>query len=192
MSLMLHSEHAITLPTWWLSEHGTHVLGLVIPSALLALVIAGGRVKNSLNRRGYRWPAPAVLIAAVLSLLAGTVHGLVCPEHFREGFLYGAFFAVDASAQLLWVGLVMWRPSRWLVAVGLFANVPVVLLWVVTRTIGIPLGPEAGVVEGVGFLDAVSTVAEVGIVVGCGWLLIRGASLLLPPRPVATQAATPG
>jgi hypothetical protein len=45
----------------------------------------------------------------------------------------------------------------------------------VTRTTGIPLfGPHAGEVEEMGALDLACTLAEVGIVVGVGALVMRG------------------
>jgi len=51
----------------------------------------------------------------------------------------------------------------------------VVLLWLVTRTAGIPLiGPHAGDVEAAGALDLTCTLSEVGIVAGLGALAMRG------------------
>ena len=38
-------------------------------------------------------------------------------------------------------------------------------MWVVSRTVGIPLGPAAGEVEGMGALDVISTATEVALVV---------------------------
>jgi hypothetical protein len=41
----------------------------------------------------------------------------------------------------------------------------IVLLWLYTRTLGIPpMGPQAGLVLPVGALDLLSVVAEVGII----------------------------
>jgi hypothetical protein len=49
-----------------------------------------------------------------------------------------------------------------------------VILWLVTRTSGIPLfGPHAGDIEEVGTLDLVCTLAEVGIIAGLGVLVMR-------------------
>lgn len=49
------------------------------------------------------------------------------------------------------------------------------ILWLVTRTSGIPLfGPHAGDVEEVGALDLACTLAEVCVIVGLGALAMRG------------------
>jgi len=47
-----------------------------------------------------------------------------------------------------------------------------VLLWLQTRTIGIPWGPDAGVREPVGVLDLMSVVCEL-LVVLAGVLVVR-------------------
>jgi hypothetical protein len=75
------------------------------------------------------------------------MHLWVVPEHLEEWWGYGAFFLVLAVA----------------------------ILWLVTRTTGIPLlGPHAGEVEGVGVLDLACTLAEVGVVATLGVLAMRG------------------
>jgi hypothetical protein len=49
-----------------------------------------------------------------------------------------------------------------------------VILWLVTRTLGIPLlGPHAGDVEEVGALDLFCTLAEVCVVFGLGALAMK-------------------
>jgi hypothetical protein len=189
-----HHQHdlwlgvGMTVLAGWISVHGLHVLGSVGPAAVLTLAIGGAQAAAWLQRRGYRRPTVPVLVAALLSLVAASVHTLVCPEHFHEALLYGGFFAVAAAAQLAWVGLVLWRPSRRLLTVGLLANLAVVLLWAVTRTVGIPFGPEAGTVEAIEGLDIVATVGEVGIVVCCAWLLLRRRPLLTAARRVPARA----
>jgi hypothetical protein len=50
----------------------------------------------------------------------------------------------------------------------------VLILWLVTRTTGIPLfGPHAGDVEAAGFLDLACALAEAGLVLGLGTLAMR-------------------
>jgi hypothetical protein len=178
----------MTVLASWISAHSLHVLGSAGPAAVLALAIGGAQAGGWLQRRGYRRPTVPVLVTALLSLVAASLHMLVCPEHFREALLYGGFFAVAAAAQLVWVGLALWRPSRWLLAAGLVGNLAVVLLWAVTRTVGIPLGPEAGAVEAIGALDVIATVGEVGIVACCAWLLLCRRPLLMAARRVPAQA----
>jgi len=57
--------------------------------------------------------------------------------------------------------------------VGIAGNSAIVLLYLLTRVVGIPLfGPEAGEVEGVGVIDLRVTSSEVAIVVALGELLL--------------------
>ena len=110
---------------------------------------------------------------AALSLLAAMIHLWVMPEHFEEWWGYGTFFLVSAFAQGLYgPGLLRW-PNRVILLAGVAGNLAIVILWLVTRTSGIPLfGPHAGEVEDVGTLDLICTLAEVGIIVGLGALTL--------------------
>jgi multisubunit Na+/H+ antiporter MnhG subunit len=68
-----------------------------------------------------------------------------------------------------------WRcsPGSWLLVAGLVGNLVVVVVWAVSRTAGLPLGPESGKAEAASFIDVLSTVLEVVIVAGCEVLLVR-------------------
>jgi hypothetical protein len=127
------------------------------------------------SRHAYLGTVAALRTAAGLSLLTAAVHLWVVPEHLEEWWGYGAFFVVLAVAQGLY-GLGLLRgPSRPYLLLGVAGNLAVAILWLVTRTTGIPLlGPHAGEVEGVGVLDLACTLAEVGIVAGLGALAMRG------------------
>ena len=83
---------------------------------------------------------------------------------------------VVALAQLAWVVAVVSNPTRTVYVVGAFGNALIVMTWVVSRTSGLPFGPEAGEPEPVGVADAVSTALEVVVVVGT-LLLLRGLEL---------------
>jgi hypothetical protein len=120
------------------------------------------------------WSEPVLYAAAALSLLAALIHLLVTPEHFEEWWGYGTFFLVCAVFQVTYAAIVVRRPARPVLLVGVACNLAVAILWLVTRTTGIPLGPHAGETERVGILDLACTVAEVGIVVGLGALAMRG------------------
>ena len=115
--------------------------------------------------------------AASLSLVAALIHLWVMPEHFEEWWGYGAFFLVAAVAQLLYVPIVLGRPSRTVLLAGMAGNLAIVALYLLTRTVGIPLfGPGAGEVEGVGLVDVCATASEVGIAVALGAALLRNAT----------------
>jgi hypothetical protein len=112
---------------------------------------------------------------AVLSLTAAIIHLWVTPEHFEEGWGYGAFFLVAAVAQMLYVPLLLRWPNRTVLLLGIAGNSAIVLLYLFTRVVGVPLfGPEAGEVEVVGTIDACATISEAAIVVALGALALVG------------------
>ena len=121
------------------------------------------------------FPKPMLYAAAALSLVAALIHLWVMPEHFREWWGYGAFFLASAAAQVLYVPLLLGRPSRGILLLGVGGNLAIVSLYLLTRTVGIPLfGPHAGEVEGAGFMDLCATTSELGIVAALGAVLLRG------------------
>ena len=120
------------------------------------------------------WTSSNTLMAAiVLSAIAAGVHMLASPQHFEEWWGYGLFFIVAAAAQALYAIVLVLRPlTRRLFMVGLVGNVGIVILWLITRTVGIPIfGPEAGVVEEISTVDTVSKVVELALIV-CLWRLL--------------------
>jgi hypothetical protein len=121
-----------------------------------------------------RWSGTTLHVGAALSLLAAIIHLLVMPEHFEEWWGYGTFFLVVALAQGLYALFLLRRPGRPLLLAGVAGNLAIVILWLVTRTSGIPLlGPHAGEIEEVGALDLLCTLAELGVVFGLGALAMK-------------------
>lgn len=112
-------------------------------------------------------------IAVVSSTAAAGVHAAVGPAHFRELVLFGLFFAASAVAQITWSVAMVLRPSRNLVAAALVGNASVIVLWAVTRTVGLPLGllPRP---EEVGAWDLCCGFWELVVVITCAQLLRRG------------------
>src|SRR5829696_5730242 len=107
-----------------------------------------------------------VYSAVVLSLVAALIHLWVTPEHFEEWWGYGTFMLVSFVAQAIYAAALLVRP-RWplLLLAGASGNLAIIGMWVVSRTVGLPVGPGAGEVEGIGALDLISTASEVGLVV---------------------------
>jgi hypothetical protein len=126
------------------------------------------------------------MLLALLSLAAAAIHVAVMGEHFAEFFAYGVFFAVVAWLQAAWAVAILVAPSRpllWGAAVG---NVVIVAVWVVSRTTGLPIGPEPGVPEPAAFLDVFSTILELVLVAGAAVLLVqRGQGVLVAGRAAA-------
>lgn len=123
------------------------------------------------------------------SLGAGAIHGGVSPAHFAEWWGYGVFFLMAASAQVVY-GLALLlgaiderrlgrerflRLRRGLYVAGIVGNLAILAMYVLTRTTGVPLGPERGVVEEVGPIDIASKILEAIVVAGLLVLLGRSA-----------------
>ena len=111
---------------------------------------------------------------AALSMAAAGIHFAVMGEHFAEYVAFGVFFSVVAWSQALWAVGVIVLPSRRLLLVGLVGNAVVILVWLISRTIGLPIGPEPGAPEPAAFIDVLSTILEVAIVAGTAMLVLRG------------------
>jgi hypothetical protein len=156
-------------------------LALVLAAAGAVVVLTAGpsgRGEIRLARLpvGDLW----VMGLALLSVGAGLIHFAVIREHLEEYWLYGAFFVVVAVAQLGWAILVVRAPSSALLLGGGIGNLLVVGVWVVTRTVGPLIGPEASVPLTVGTGDLISTSFEFMIFLGVlalFWPVIRGRTL---------------
>ena len=123
---------------------------------------------------------------AALTIGAAAIHFAVVFEHFAEYTLYGVFFLVISWAQVIWPAVLLWRPSRPWLWLGIAGNAIVIAVYVASRTAGLPFGPDLHNAESVGALDVVSCVLEFGLIVGCAALLWRPS---LADRPVARRGA---
>jgi hypothetical protein len=112
-------------------------------------------------------------VLAAASAVAGLIHLSVAGPHLREWWAFGAFFIGAGAAQLAWALLVSVRPSRRLLVLGLAGNAAVIALWALSRTAGLPLGPEAGTAEAATSIDLAATALELAIVIGASWKLRR-------------------
>lgn len=119
---------------------------------------------------GYR---DARLHLAALSLVAGSIHAVVAVPHFAEYWGFGSFFLALGTFQLAWGVQVYRRPSAGLYRIGAVASLAVIALWIASRTVGLPLGPEPGAAESVGPLDALASAIEVAIALLCASFLGR-------------------
>lgn len=122
------------------------------------------------------------------------MHAAVIVSHFREYVLFGLFFAVVTPLQMAWAELVRRGPAgRRLLAGGAAGNAGIVLLWLVSRTVGLPLGPERLQAEAVRVTDVMATSAEILVVAIVACLLLargpRPAPAWIVPVAWATAAA---
>lgn len=112
--------------------------------------------------------------AAGLSFAAALIHASVTADHFREYWLFGLLFVVVAVAQLGWAEGVRRHPAdRRLLGLGAAGNLAVAGVWAVSRSVGLPFGPGAGLPEGIGLQDALATLDELVIAAIAVTLLTR-------------------
>ena len=129
---------------------------------------------------------PYTVGAAVGLVAAAATHFAVMPEHFRESPLYGWFFLLAGTTQLVVAIVLVVRPSAWILRGALIGSALIALLWLETRVIGVPLGPGSGETEPVGALDMLATGAEL-VTCGCAWGALR--TRVRGPADGATRAA---
>jgi len=109
--------------------------------------------------RTVRW------LAAILSLTAGAIHFGYAPHHLTEDWAHGWFFMVIAAYQCLFAVLIVARPRRWLWVSAIVVNIGIIATWLVSRTVGLPFGPEALRSETFSAPDIVSSVIEAVIII---------------------------
>lgn len=102
--------------------------------------------------------------AGFAALGAGVIHLAVVQEHLSESWLHGLFFAVLSVLQIAWAafalsGDVLPMPRRFAAL-----NAAVILLWLVSRTTGVPVGSESWEAEAVGTADLLCSGLEAVLV----------------------------
>jgi hypothetical protein len=122
-------------------------------------------MKSDSSTHAYPQAVLLIRIAAVASLGAGLIHAAVAREHFAEWWAYGAFFTLLAIFQVGWALAVWGGTTRRVLIIGLCVNAATIALWVVTRTTGLPIGPEPGVPEPLGIADGACGILELAVVV---------------------------
>lgn len=109
----------------------------------------------------WKQPGVALRAAAAMFLLGpAAIHFAVAPEHLSGWLPYGLFFYVLAAVQLFVAGAVLMRPSSPLLLGGAALTLLVIGIWLISRTVGIPVGPYAGQPESIGLPDLFATLME--------------------------------
>jgi hypothetical protein len=103
---------------------------------------------------------------------AAFVHAFVMPAHFRASVLYGVFFALLAIIQIVCAWYIARHPDRRFVRAVAISSASVLVLWLVTRTTGLPIGPTPWRPEGFGAADEISSALEALTVWGC-WIALH-------------------
>ncbi|HJP66199.1 MAG TPA: hypothetical protein VKA30_07845 [Actinomycetota bacterium] len=156
--------------------------GALLLAGVAAITTLAGR--SLLLRRAVEAVHPRAFVAmerrdvlrvglALLSVGAAIIHFAVIEQHFAEYWLYGAFFIAVGVFELAWAVAVVAAPAPVLYWVGALVNALTVAAYVITRTVGLLIGPSASETELIGFGDLVATVFEGILIVGSILLLFR-------------------
>lgn len=108
--------------------------------------------------------------AALLSVAGAAIHFGAMGEHAGVSWSHGLFFAGAAWFELVFAAWIALRPTRRAAWFGILLNLGLLAVWVVSRTVGIPIGSD-GAPETVGFADTLASLVEVTTVVACVALL---------------------
>src|ERR1700712_1833073 len=112
-----------------------------------------------------------LLVACGLALGAGLIHVVAAVEHLDEYTLYSLFFVMLALAQFA-LGIALYRsPSPRLVMYAAVGSLLVVGLWLVSRTVGLPIGPSIWTPDPVGAIDTIASGDEIALALLMGFRL---------------------
>ncbi len=131
----------------------------------------GGEVRAARRDRPTDAPNEAVdrsliQIVAGLSLGAAVIHLAAAPAHYAELGDVGAGFLVAGVFQAVWARAVLTSSTRRTAWVGIVGTLGIVAAWIVSRSVGLPVGAEPWTPEAIGLPDGASTIFELLIVVG--------------------------
>jgi hypothetical protein len=150
----------------------------LLPLLLIATIVVGvwlsSRGTLGAPDRTVATYTPLAVIAAALSLAAAGIHFAVISEHLEEDVLFGVLFFAFGWFQLIWAQVYLIWPRRQVALLAIVINLGGVLVWLMSRTVGLPFGPEAWVPEQIGFADVLSSSFELGLIGLLVPTLLRG------------------
>ena len=126
--------------------------------------------------------ARILTVAALASIGAGAIHIAAASTLGDNDGQTLAFFAAVATAEIVWGLVALVRAPRLWLVLGALGNAAVVTTWIVSRTVGLPVGEFAHEVLPVGYADVLATILGVVTIIGAGTLAIRGST---PTRAAA-------
>jgi hypothetical protein len=119
-------------------------------------------------------PRAWLVRATVLAGSLGIIHVLATPLYFGQWLGYGIAFVAIAVLQVMHsMVLAVNQPRRVFFWVGIVGNALIIVVWLVTRTVGVPMGPMMGEVLPIGFLDGLAQILEVIQIVHLSVLLYQ-------------------
>lgn len=123
----------------------------------------------------------ALVVAVTASAMAGLVHAAAVGGHDGDRTLMW-MFGLCAAAQLAWAAAAVMRPTRRVLALGLVINGGALLVWALSRTVGISFIESLAEREVVGTQDLVAALFAAASVV---------AALCILARPTVRTVITP-
>jgi hypothetical protein len=139
-----------------------------VPMLLIGTILIATALRNrgllGADTRTVSVTATGAAIAATLSTGAAAIHFAVVPEHMAEFAPFGLAFVALAWFQVTWAQLYLLRPNRRIAAIGAVVSVAIAAIWVLSRTAGLPFGPQPWTPEPIGALDLLATALEITLV----------------------------
>ncbi len=132
--------------------------------------------RNAVSRTSYGWARRSA--AALMTLGAAAIHFGVAPDHLNEYLPFGIFFILVGLAQVALAVAAIVRPGRRVFAAAALVAAGCMALWLVSRTVGLPIGPEPWKPEAMGTPDIITGILEALSALIFGILLWRGPHLV--------------
>lgn len=166
-------------------------MGLILLTNLVlvgwVVAVHGGRLRVSATGRAGEAPRSRAddlrRLLAVGLVCSAVIHGAVAPEHLVEWPAAGAFFIALAGVELAVATLVVRRPRASTLVAAAASSLGPLSLWLCSRTVGLPFGPEPGTTEAVGLADVSACLLELAT------LAAAVALVLAQPRLRARRGA---
>jgi hypothetical protein len=139
--------------------------------------------------------APASALLSALAAGAGVIHLAMVPSHWNESVVEGVGFAIAGWFQIALAIWLLLRPAAVVVRLAVVANLAFIVVWVVSRTWGLPFGDHAWHPHDPSFIDLVCVGLEAAFVFlacyallhpdrGRGWDRARLAAFTIVPLAV--------
>ncbi len=136
-----------------------------------------GRYPRTATGRGvvpYSERETVLVLVAAVAAIGAVIHVGAAVDHWAEYHLYTVVFALIAVLQTVWAVLILRGGSDRILVAGCVVQLGTVILWAVSRTVGVPLAPTAWVPEEVGAPDLMETLGELTTVLAVASVLLAG------------------
>ena len=138
------------------------VTNLILVGWVLAM--SGGRLRvtstGTPGETGSRLPDRRLLLIAAL-LGSAAIHAALVPEQLTQWPAAGTFFILLTAAELAVAGLLLTRQRQATLIAAVVVSAGPLLLWLYSRTIGLPVGPTAHRPDAIGIPDIICCAVEI-------------------------------